>query len=199
MECRQRKTKKGCYATEITYESDEKIADNYYSRLYCVEMTEAFEKALDLEGEKYVFSHFLVDQKTPMGMGMSYEEMIDFNLRDTALEVELYYVGREEEPLEIMESLVSTLNQLEQEDVKVDFHLVTEEDIADLAYFVPNHHAIYKGSDLVADYRHLMRIHKKDGEITIITDKHRWDEEHKWFIERLEKDLSDNNIPYSSV
>lgn len=162
---------KNGFAAKVSYSSNEKIFDDYYARLYCAKVTEDFEKIFALSEKVYVYTDFQFDVVTPIEADITFDEFIALADLDTLVtDIKLYCATSNEDVERIEQFLLNTLPEFSYSKCDISVYVVTDEEIADIEYFIRNHYLLYDNVNLMDDYEYVFKVKKRDGEI-FLTEK----------------------------
>lgn len=154
-------------AAEVDYYRNGEIYDGYYANLYLAEVTEAFENVLDLSGEYYTYSEYLIDMMGPQNKTNSYEEYKSCMKVDTAVVMISLFLGSGfENPEEIKQKVSGAIQSLENPNCDVDVYFVSERDLYDVKNYVTTHYRRYDSDDLLSRYAYDFRIRKRNDSVS---------------------------------
>lgn len=154
-------------AAEVTYEK-RGMYDDYYASLYCIGVTEDFEDALILPGEKYVYSGFIISMVGPQDKKNSYEEYKEYMNVDNAITViNLYYASDDEKSETVKQAVANALEALDNPNCNVNVHFVLEDDIPNIKQYVTTHYRCYDTDNQLKYYDCAFQVKKRDGVVTL--------------------------------
>lgn len=130
---------------------------------YCLEVTEAFEKAFDLSGSYYVYSTFpLTTVTTPFEEGITYEEVkVRDGFEKEQIRIVLNYAVGKDEPEAILDGVIRAMEKMERENMTVAINLVISEKVESVKYDVNSHYNTY--GDGIDDYFECAGYVEKEG------------------------------------
>lgn len=162
---------KDTVATEVSYYEDDGMYDEYYANIYCTELTGAFSSELELSGDTYIYTRFLVGISVSEESTMNYEEFQEYyNTDELITGIEVYYAHGGEDMDTLKEEITAVLQALDKSDCNVSLYLVSAKELPEIKEYVTQHYRLYGTGGLLDDYEHDLLIKKRDGEITSIEE-----------------------------
>ena len=159
------KTKAG-YAAEVTYSPDDGVFDEYYTHLYCIEVTNELKKLIELSDDYYMYTMFPISIVTPREVDISYDSFVTYaDLENTVINCYVYFPIGSKELEEVREKITNAAMGLDNPNCNISIYFVSEETISDVKYFITNHYKIYDDDKLSYDWDEQIQIKKRDGKI----------------------------------